>query len=252
MEKNTKDSERWVYRSGAIAAFIAVIFFRRNLSAEFAAFNGFGLFVVPAQTPVSAAEWFALLQTEPVTGLILLNFFDVVNYLLVGVLFVALFFALRREQPALAPTALALAGAGILIFLISNQALSMLSLGNHYAAAGTDAQRAALLIAGEARLAIDNPGRVPSGAGALAALLLVTLAILLFALAMLRSPQFGKAAAWVGLLSAGLQLLYFPLLLLAPNWVTLPFVLSAPFRVAWYVLAALRLLRISKRNLTTD
>ena len=247
MEKNTKGREpRFLYRVGAIAAFIAVIFFRRNLSAEFTAFNGFGLFEVPARTPVTAAEWFALLQTDKITGLILLNFFDVVNYLLVGVLFVALYLALRREQPALALTALALAGAGILIFVMSNQALSMLSLGNRYAAAGTDAQRSGLLAAGEARLAIDNPGRVPSGAGTLAALLLVTLAILLFAVSMLRSPQFSKAAGWVGLLAAGLQLLYFPLLLLAPNWVTLPFVLSAPFRVAWYVLAALRMLRLSK------
>ena len=247
MEKNTKGrAPRFLYRAGAIAAFIAVIFFRRNLSAEFAAFNGFGLIEVPAQTPVSAAEWFALLQADKITGLILLNLSDVVNYLLVGLLFVALYFALRREQPALALTALALAGAGILIFVMSNQTLSMLSLGNRYAAAGTDTQRAQLLAAGEARLAIDNPGCVPSGAGALAALLLVTLAVLLFALAMLRSPHFGKAAAWVGLLAAGLQLLYFPLLLLAPNWVTLPFVLSAPFRVAWYVLAALRLLQKRK------
>jgi hypothetical protein len=249
MEKKTKGREpRFLYRVGAIAAFIAVLFFRRNLSAEFAAFNGFGLFEVPAQTPVSAAEWFALLQADKISGLILLNFFDVVNYLLVGVLFVALYFALRREQPALALTALVLAGAGILVFVMSNQALSMLTLGNHYTAAGSDAQRAGLLAAGEVRLVIDNPGRVPSGAGTLAALLLVTLAILLFALTMLRSPQFGKAAAWVGLLAAGLQLLYFPLLLLAPNWVTLPFVLSAPFRVTWYVLAALRLLRLAKAN----
>jgi len=253
MEKNTKNREpRFLYRAGAIAAFIAVIFFRRNLSAEFAAFNGFGLFDVPAQAPVTAAEWFALLQADVWVGLILLNFFDVVNYLLVGVLFVALYVVLRREKPALALAALTLAGAGILVFVISNQALSMLTLSNHFTAASTDAQRAGLLAAGEARLAIDNPGRVPSGAGTLAALLLVTLATLLFAVAMLRGPQFGKTAAWVGLLAAGLQLLYFPLLLISPNLVALPFVLSAPFRVAWYVLAALRLLHLSKSKLTTD
>ncbi|WP_267896295.1 hypothetical protein [Pelolinea submarina] len=40
-----------------------------------------------------------------------------------------------------------------------------------------------------------------------------------------------------------MQLLYFPLLLLTPIWVTLPFVLSEPFRVAWYVKGALRLLK---------
>lgn len=244
MEKDPNKWEpRFLYRVGAIAAFIAVIFFRRNLSAEFAAFNGFGLFAVPARTPVTAVEWFNLLQTDKISGLILLNFFDVVNYLLVGLLFAALYFALRRDQPALALTALALAGAGILIFVMSNQALSMLSLGNRYAAAGTDAQRADLLAAGETRLAIDDPGRVPSGAGALAALLLVTLAILLFAIAMLRSSRFGKAAAWVGLLAAGLQLLYFPLLFLAPNWVTLPFVLSAPFRVTWYVFCGMKTIK---------
>lgn len=58
--------------------------------------------------------------------------------------------------------------------------------------------------AGEARLGIDNPGRVPSDASTLSALLLVTLAILLFAVAILCSPRFGKAAAWIGLLASGL------------------------------------------------
>jgi hypothetical protein len=244
--KNASGNTAWLYKLGAAAAFIAVILFRRNLSAEFAVSNGFGLFTVPAQTPVNAQEWFALLQTDKCAGLILLNFFDVVNYLLVGILFIALYAALRKTQPRLALVALVVAVAGILLILMSNQALAMLSLSNHYAAAGTDAQRAELLIAGEARLAVDNPGLVPTGAGSLAGLFLMTLATLLFAAAMLRSPLFGKTAAWFGLLAGGTQLLYFPVLFLLPNWVALPFVLSAPFRVAWYVLSALRLLKIKK------
>ena len=249
MEKETKGREpRSLYCIGAIAAFIAVLFFRRNLSAEFAAFNGFGLFSVPEETPFCAWNWFALLQSDPVVGLVLLNFFDVINYLLVGVLFLALYAVLRKTERTLPLVALALAWTGILIFVVSNQALPLLSLSRHYAAASTYTQRAQLIAAGEARLEIDNPGQTIPGVGYLLGLFLVTAAALLFALAMLRSPQFGKAAGWVGLLAAGLQLLYFPLLLLAPNWVTLPFVLSAPFRVVWYVLAALCLLRIPKVN----
>jgi hypothetical protein len=237
---------RFLYRLGGAAALIAVIFFRRNLSAEFSAFNGFGIFKMPQTESVSAGEWFALLNSSRFVGLVYLGLTDLVNYLLVGLLFLALGAALRKTNRGAVFLALSLAWAGIIIFFTTNQAFSLLSLAEQFASATGDGRRSLLLAAGEALLAVNNPGRVLSGLGSLSALLLVTLAALTFSVLMLRSDAFNKASAWVGILSAGFQLLYFPFLFLAPDLVALPFVLSAPFRVTWYVLAAIKLFKLAR------
>ena len=244
-EENLNRNMNFLYKTGAIAAFIAIIVFRRNLSAEMDVFNDFGILEMPAVQPQDAQAWFSLLQRSKITGLLLLNFGDVINYLLVGLLFTAIFAALRKTNRVITTLAFALAIAGIIIFITSNQALPMLSLSRQYADANTDAQRSLLLAAGDELLEIDNPGASPPGMGYLIGLLLVTLSGLIFSLTMLRSGIFNKTTAWMGLLSNGFQLFYFLLLVIAPVWVALPFVLSAPFRITWYVMAALRLLKMN-------
>lgn len=249
MKKEEQYKKDWklLYKIGAIAAFIAVLIFRRNLSAEFTAFNGFGIFEVPKIIPVSAEQWLALLVENPLVGLVLLNLGDVINYLLVSLLFVALYIALCKTNHRVAVLALTLALCGSLIFISTNQAMSMFSLSRQYATADT-VQRALLLEKGEALLAVDNPGTTNPGMGYLVGLLLVTLAGLMFSLVMLRSQIFNKITAWMGLLSNGFQIFYFFLLVIAPAWVALPFILSAPFRVTWYVMAAIRLLKMAKSD----
>ena len=233
-----------LYQWAALAAFIAVIFFRRNLSAEIVAFNGFGILDVPAAAPLTAREWFDLLLENPLVGLVLFNLGDVINYLLVGVLFVGFYAALNKVDHDLAMLALALTLVGIIIFIATNQALPMAFLSRQYAAAGTDVQRALLLEEGESLLTIDNPGAAVPGMGYLLGLAFVTTAGLIYALLMLRSKVFNKPTAWMGILTTVIQLLYFPLLAFASAWVALPFVLSAPLRVTWYVLAGIRLWKI--------
>ena len=242
---NLTKKDRWnLYRWSALAAFIAVIFFRRNLSAEFLAFNGFGIFDVSAVTPFTAGEWFTLLIENPLVGLVLFNLGDVINYFLVGVLFVGFFAALNKTEHDIAMLALALTLVGIIIFIATNQALPMASLSHQYAAASTDTQRALLLQEGDTLLAIDNPGAAVPGMGYLLGLFFMTAAGLIYALLMLRSKIFNKTTAWIGILATAIQLLYFPLLAFAPAWVVLPFVLSAPLRVTWYVLAGIRLWKL--------
>jgi hypothetical protein len=237
---------RGLYRAGGAAALVAVLFFRRNFGAELIGFRGFGLFDVPAAPPVTAAEWFTLLQHTPFVGLALLGLVDLVNYVLVGLLFLALYGALRRANKSAMVVATALAFVGIAVYLASNPAFSMLALSHQYAAASTEARRAALSAAGEALLAIDNPGVTYQGTGTYASLLLVLLAGLVVSVVMLRSDVFGRAAAYVGLLANGLALGYFVALAVAPAYIALPMVASAPFRVVWYVLIALRLFRLGR------
>ncbi len=81
---NQTESWKPLYRTGAIAAILAALLFRRNIRAEVSLFTG-----VEA-IPTTIADWYALLQSNPFVGLSLLAFFDLLNYALVGVIFLAL------------------------------------------------------------------------------------------------------------------------------------------------------------------
>jgi hypothetical protein len=174
----------------------------------------------------------------------LLNVFDLVNYALVGLIFLALYGVLRKSHPSAMVFAATCGLVGIGVYLASNQTFSMLSLSNQYAAATTQVQRAMLLAAGEALLAINNPGGVYQGTGIYLSLLLVTLAGLIMSFVMLRSSIFGKVTAYVGILANTFQLGYFIALIFAPAILVFFPVLAAPFRVIWYVLIARKLFQL--------
>jgi hypothetical protein len=237
----TRDSDwKTLYRIGAYAILIAVIFFRRYYGVELITFKGFGIFDVPEVAPVSALDWFGLLQDNPYVGLSILGLYDLVNYALVGLFFLALCVALWQVNRGgvLIATASSLLGTGV--YLASNQAFSMLALSQKFAAATTEVQRTTYLASGEALLAVHD------GTGSYASLLLVLMAGLIVSIIMLRSGVFGKATAVMGLLANGFGLVYFPVLIFAPVWIWLPPSFSAPFRVIWYVMAAIKLLRLAK------
>lgn len=200
----TSDSARkTLYRIGGIAALIAGVLFRRNLSAEIELL-GLGT------SPDAVSDWFALLQSNRLLGLAFLNIFDLVNYALVGLMFIALYLALRRTRKAAMAVATILCLVGITVAFASSTALSMLPLSDQYAAATTDAQRAPLLAAGQALLAINrfsSPGAHP-GAGGYASLLLVAAAGMIVSVVMVRSALFNRATAYVGILASGLDLAY--------------------------------------------
>jgi hypothetical protein len=237
-----------LYRIGGAAALIAVIVFRRNFGTELVTFRGFGILDVPEVFPSTALGWFTLLQESRLVGLALLDVVDLINYALLGLIFLALYGALRRASQSTTVIAAACGFVGIAVYFVSNQAFSLLPLSDQYTAATTEMQRTALLAAGEALLSMHNPGAVYPGTGIYLSLLLVTVAALVFSLVMLRSSVFGKATALVGIVASVSQLGYFVALPLAPAILALPFVISAPFRVTWYVLIALKLLRLSARR----
>jgi hypothetical protein len=233
-----------LYRIGAAAALIAVVFFRRNLGAELVGFRGFGIIEVLATLPSSASDWFALLQGNRLLGLALLNVVDLVNYALVGLIFLALYGALRRASKSAMSIATTTGLVGIGVYFASNQAFSLLSLSDRYAAATTEAQRYAFLAAGEALLAINNPGVLYQGTGSYVSLLFVLLAGLIISIVMLRSGVFSRTTAYAGILANGFGLSYFVALAFVPTIYAWPTILSAPFRVVWYVLIARKLLQL--------
>ncbi len=223
-DAETADSNwKGLYKIGGAAALIAVVFFRRNLGSELLLLRSIGIISFrPATPPSSAIDWFTLLQNNRFLGLSLLNLFDIVNYALVGLIFLALYGALRRANKSAMVIATTFGFVGIAVYFASNQAFAMLSLSDQYAAATTDAQRSMFLAAGQALLAINNPGAIYQGTGIYLSLLLVTLAGLIISIVMLRSSVFGKATAYVGVLANVFGLGYFFALAFAPAIYSLP------------------------------
>ena len=86
---------KWLYFTGGLAAVIMVVFFRRNCGAELMLSGGLGILDAPEVAPDNALDWFRLLQDDPFVGLTLFNIFDLINYLLLGLVFLALYGALR-------------------------------------------------------------------------------------------------------------------------------------------------------------
>jgi len=226
---------------------ITVVFSRRNFGAELMASNGFGILDVPSETMRTALQWFTLLQENWVAGLYLLEVLDLVNYLMVGLMFLALFGALKRSSLASMVLALACSLMGVTLILASDQTFSMLTLSQQHAEATTLQQRAMFEAAGEALLVMDNPGAISQGTGTSVGLFLVLLAGLIASVVMLRSEgMFSKATGIVGLMANGVNICYFAMLVFAPAFYYLPTVLSVPFRVAWFVMVGLRLWRLGR------
>jgi hypothetical protein len=118
---------------GAAAALIAVLVFRRNLGSELSLLGSCGIISgVPASPPDSSAEWLALLQNSPPVGLTLLEVFDIVNYLLVGLLFLDLYGALQHVHRGWMVAEAASAAVGVGTYFSANQAFAMRSLSSGF------------------------------------------------------------------------------------------------------------------------
>lgn len=232
-------------RAGGVAALLAGVLFRRNIAAEV------GLFV-QSRSPAGAGEWFAFLQDNRLLGLVYLNIVDVVNYVLLALTFLAVYAVLRRTNKSVMAIALALGFLGIAVYLATNTALSMLSLSNQYAVATTEAQRAYLLGAGEAMLALNRFASAGApGSGGYLSLLLVASAGLITSIVMLRSSAFNRATAYVGLVAAALDLAYCTAYVLLPGvnheLLAVFFIPAAGLMLmVWHVLIGWRLLRLAK------
>jgi hypothetical protein len=234
-------TDRTLYKAGGAAALIAALLFRRNLDAEWMLLRGIGIVHSgPVTAPHTVADWFALLQDQRLLGLTLLNLFDLVNYALVGLIFLALFFALRRVSPAWMVIAAALSFAGIAIYLTSNQAFTLLTLSQQYAAATAEAERAMLRAGGQAVLAIHQNTSF-ANSGIYLSFLLVSVAGLIISLVMLKSSIFTIRTARMGILANGFGLGYYLGLAFAPALVFIPISISAIFLLIWYIQVGLRL-----------
>jgi hypothetical protein len=142
-----------LYIIGGVAALIAGVIFRRNLGvAE----------MFPRRAPRTVIGWFSLLQSDRLFGLAMLNVFDVVDFALLGLMFLALYAALRPVNKGYTLIATAIGLVGIAVYFASNAALSLLSLDS--CGSDDDAQKC-VLAAGQAIHSHRQSRRHLSGTG---------------------------------------------------------------------------------------
>lgn len=186
----TVDS-RWksLCKIGGVAAILIVVFSLIEVAIE--ASGGSGL----TSTPSSVVEWFMLLQTNPLLGLANLGIFETIFFPLGVLMFMGLYFPLRRTSESLMAIGTALYFIGTTIYFASNNAFAMLNLSNQYAVATSEVQKSMFLAAGQAVIATEQ------GTGMIMTFILGSLAGIIVSIVMLRSKIFSKPVALVGIVA---------------------------------------------------
>ena len=218
---------RWhaLYRIGAYCALITVVVFLFQVAAYF---------LWPP--PETVAGHYALLQSRPVVGLVSLDLLIIVDELLAIPLCLALYMSLRRVNESVVLIATALTGASLLCFLIGTPAFNMLYLSHKFAAATNAVERDGLLAAGQAVLSFwqGTPFQVGYVVG--------SIDMILIGWVMMRSDAFGKVTGCLGIVSSVVGLGVY-----IPKIGVLISIFSVFGMQAWYVMIALKLLRIPDR-----
>jgi hypothetical protein len=184
--------------------------------------------------PTTVEGFFSLFQKSWLLGLLSLDLIYILDSILQILIFLAVYFVLRKTGESSMLVGLIFGLVGIGAYFASNTAFEMLSLSHQFAAATTEAQKAMILSAGQ--------GMLETYKGTAFDIYYVLNAIVLFIFSgvMLRSQLFGIATAYLGFIagilmiipsSAGMIGLYFALASLIP-W------------AIWLVLVGKRLLLI--------
>lgn len=182
--------------------------------------------------PTTVEGYFDLFQKSWLLGLLSLDLLYIVDSILLILIYLAVYFVLKKAGESSMLIALTLGIVGITAYFASNTAFEMLSLSNQYAAATVETQRSTYLIAGQVML------ETYKGTAFDIYYVLNTIILFIISPVMLRSGLFSKATAYLGFLagilmiipsSAGTLGLYFSLASLVP-W------------VIWLVLVGQRLL----------
>ena len=210
-----------LYKAGGFAALLTAVFLPIQIAV-----------IILYPMPETVMGWFALFQQHRLAALLDLDLLLVVDQVLAAVMFTALYAALRRTSPSWMAIATASALISVVLFIAANPAFAMLSLSDQYAAAATQAQKTALLGAGQAMLAAWE------GSAFHASYILGSLSSVAISIVMLASGKFGRGAPWMGIVANAMALGYY-----VPQIGIFISIFSVLFLWVWYILTARVLLR---------
>jgi len=236
-QKNINANWNLIYKLGGIAAIGAVLVGIIEIAITFSPGGN-----APQE---SVHEWFLLFQQNPFMGLRNLGLLNIFLNTLAIFTYLALYGVHRqtRNQP-LAALAVIVSFIGIGVFFSTNRAFAMLDLSQQYAAATGEAQRAALIAAGQAMLSVG----ASHSPGTFLAFFLAESAGVLISVVMLQSNVFGRLAAYAGIFGFSILLLFEFITSFFSGLVSATMILSmlgGLLSMAWYILIARRLLQLS-------
>jgi hypothetical protein len=201
---------RWkgLYIAGGVAAFSTFLLIIIQI-----------IVLVVWPPPTTVEGFFSLFQKNWFLGLLSLDLIYIVDSVLQILIYLGVYFVLRKTGESSMLIALIFGIVGITAYFASNTAFEMLSLSNQFAVATTEAQKTMLLAAGQVML------ETYKGTAFDIYYVLNAIVLFIFSPVMLRSKLFSRATAYLGFLagilmivpsSAGMLGLYFALASLIP------------------------------------
>ncbi len=188
------------------------------------------LIIIPAQivvfimTPIPASieSWFSLFNSNWLLGLIHQDMLYIINNIIVSVMYLAFYIALRPTNKSLTTIAILLGLIGISAYFASNKSFELLNLSNQYYAATTEVQKSMFLSAGQALLCEWQ------GTAFLIYYILNGIALIMISYVMLKSTVFSKKMAIIGLISG--------VLMMVPSTAgTIGIIFSLSSLIPWYI-----------------
>jgi hypothetical protein len=149
--------------------------------------------------PESTEGFIALLNQNSLLGLLSLDFLYLINNAILVLIYLPIYLVLRERESSWTLIALILGLVGIAAYFASNTSFEMLAVSRQFAAAGSEAEKTALLGAAEAFLAIYK------GTAFNVYYVLNAVTLLIFANVILKKKAFTKAAGIAGLISGVLM-----------------------------------------------
>jgi hypothetical protein len=239
MQEQKSINANWnlLYKLGSIAAIGAVLVGIVEIAITF--------FPGGNASQESVHEWFLFFQQSPFLGLRNLGLLNIFLNTLAIFTYLALY-GVHRQTPyqPLAALAVIISFLGIGVFFATNRAFAMLGLSQQFAVATDEAQRAALIAAGQAMLSVG----ASHSPGTFLAFFLSESAGVLISVVMLRSNVFGRLAAYAGILGFSILLLFEFITSFFSGLVTATMILSmlgGLMSMVWYILIARRLFQLS-------
>jgi hypothetical protein len=202
------------------------------------------LLIVIGGQPDSASEAFKMLQENRIIGLLRLDLLTLLIVPFYYVIFLGIYVALKNTDMAIATLGTLIAFAGVTLFLATPSVFSWLALNGKFTAATTDVQRQHLLAAGEAILASD----MWHSSGAIIGGLLMLIGALIVSVVMLKSDNFGKGTAYVGIVAHGLDLLRSMVGFFAPQFGVILMAIAGPLYLVWFPLLARDFFKLSRSD----
>jgi hypothetical protein len=235
-------ASKWsgLYRAGGVACLVMVAVM----------VTGAITFMISPPPTGDVTEWFALFNRNGLLGMMDMDLVMLVGYAALIPVVAGLYALLHRRSESVMALSATSAVVAIATHFASSRVFEMLALSRQYAVAATDAQRAALLAAGQSMLttylgSFGGPAVLGGwnfqGTAFNVSYVLWAAAGIAISAVMLRGDEFGKVVGWVGIVGFAAALgLFLPVVGVPLSLV------SILLQLAWFVLLARGLFRAAR------